>query len=87
LAERKDMDEAKKLASELFDKMGPDVSPALLQNFGEIVIDIDPSLAKRAYQLCLDHPEVGLETKYEIQKKLEAIKDKLSATPDRTTAG
>jgi membrane associated rhomboid family serine protease len=87
LAERKEMEEAKKLASELFDKMGPDVSPALLQNFGEIVIDIDPPIAKRAYQLCLDHPEVGLETKYEIQKKLEAIKDKISATPDRTTAG
>jgi len=86
LGEHKEMEEARKLASEILEKIGPDVSLALLQNFAEIAKDIDPPLAKRAFELCLYHPEVGLETKYEIQKELEAMKDKFPPIPDRTTA-
>ncbi len=87
LAERKESGEAKKLASEILEKIGPDVSPALLQNLAEIAKNIDLPLAKRALELCLFHPEIGLEAKHDLQKELEALKDRISRAHDRTTVG
>ncbi len=86
LGERQEMEEAKKLASEILEKIGPDVSSALLKNLAEIATNIDLPLAKRALELCLFHPEIGLEAKHDLQKELEALKDKISRSPESSSA-
>jgi len=86
LTERRDMEEAKKLAAELLEGAGPDVSPALLQNLAEIVKELDPSLAKQAFELCLRHPEIDPDKKKELQRELDALDGGSPPAPDSSGA-
>ena len=58
LTERRDMDEAKELATELLEEVGPNSSSVMLINFAEIAKKLSPSIAKKAIELCLSHPEI-----------------------------
>lgn len=65
-------EEAKKLAAEILEKMGPEASPVLLENLADIVKELDPALAKQALELCLNHPEIDPDKKREMQREQEA---------------
>ena len=65
-------EEAKRLAVEILEKMGPEASPVLLQNLADIVKELDPALAEKALELCLNHPEIDTDKKREIQREREA---------------
>jgi membrane associated rhomboid family serine protease len=63
LTERTDMEEAKKLAVELLEEVGPNSSSVMLQDFVEIAKKLSPSLAKKTIELCLNHPEIPMHQK------------------------
>ena len=57
-AQRQDIEEAKKLALELLQEIDLNLSPAVLQEFAKIAIDLDPSIAQEVINLCLWHQEI-----------------------------
>jgi membrane associated rhomboid family serine protease len=69
LNERREIEEAKKLAAELLEEVGLDASPAMLLNLADIAKELDPSLAKQAFELCLHHPEIDPDKKQEIRRE------------------
>lgn len=73
LTERSDMDEAKKLATELVEEMGPNSSAVMLQKFIEIAQKLSPSLAKKTIELCLSHPEVPMDKKEMLKNDLKDL--------------
>lgn len=86
LTERREIEKAKKLAAELLEKIGPEASPVLLQNLTDIVKDLDASLAEKALELCLNHPEIDPDTKREILKERDTQNEKIFSDPDPNTA-
>jgi membrane associated rhomboid family serine protease len=79
LVESREMDEAKKLATELLEEVGPNSSSVMLQNFAEIAKKLSPSIAKKTIELCLNHPEIPPDQK-------ELLKDDLKDLEGGTEA-
>ena len=67
------MDEAKKLATELLEEMGPGSSSVMLQNFAEIAKKLSPSIAKKTIELCLNHPEIPMDQKEMLRNDLKNL--------------
>ncbi len=73
LTERRDMEEAKKLATELLEEVGSNSSFVMLQNFAELAKKLSPSLAKKTIELCLNHPEVPVDQKEMLKDDLKDL--------------
>jgi membrane associated rhomboid family serine protease len=70
ILDRGDVGEAKKLAKGLLEEIGPHSSSVMLQNFAEIAKKLSPSIAKKALELCLNHPEISTDQKETLKNKL-----------------
>ncbi len=70
LIQSRDIEEANQLASELLQKLDVKSPPVLLQNFAQIAKELGPSVAKKALDLCLRHPEIPDESKETMKKEL-----------------
>ena len=75
ILDRGDVEEAKKLASELLEAIGPHSSSVLLQNFAEIAKKLSPAIAKNALELSLNHPEIPTDQKETLKNKLGDFED------------
>ncbi len=87
LVERKEVEEAKKMAAELLEEIGPDASSAMLLNLADIVKELEPSLARRAFELCMHHPDIEPNKKQEIQRERDALNESASPDPDLKITG
>ena len=70
LMESDDKEEADRLASELSQQLNLRSSPVLLRNFARITGQLRPSVAKKALDLCLQHPEIPDEEKRILMKEM-----------------
>jgi membrane associated rhomboid family serine protease len=70
LIQSRDIEEANQLASELLQKLDVKSPPVLLQNFAQIAKVLGQSVAKKALDLCLQHPEISDESKETMKKEL-----------------
>jgi membrane associated rhomboid family serine protease len=66
-------EEARKLAADLLDEMSPVSSSMMLQRFAEIAKELDPSMAKKAIELCLEHPEIPPDRKELLKSDLKNL--------------
>jgi hypothetical protein len=73
MTESREMDEAKKLATELLEEVGPGSSSVMLQNFAEIAKKLSPSIAKKTIELCLNHLEVPADKKEMLRNDLKNL--------------
>lgn len=87
MTEQREIEEAKKLAQELFGEMDPSVSPVLLQKFAGIAKELDPVLAKKVFERCLNHPEIDPDKKQELQRARDALEGTVPPTPEQNVAG
>jgi membrane associated rhomboid family serine protease len=62
-----DFDLAKELVSNVIEEFRPDSSSVVLQKFADIALKIDPIIAGKIIELCLQHPEIP-PTKKELLK-------------------
>jgi membrane associated rhomboid family serine protease len=76
LKERQENDDAKALASELLQEVSLESPPVLLMNFVNIASELNPSIAGRVLELCLQHPEIQEEQKEELRKKFGDLQEK-----------
>jgi len=87
LKERQEGEDAKALANELLQEVSLDSPPVLLMNFVNIVSELNPSLAGKVMELCLQHPEIQEHQKDELRKKFGGLQEKAQAaapTADRS---
>jgi membrane associated rhomboid family serine protease len=80
LVERNELEEAKKMAAELCEKIGSDASSAMLLNLAEITKKLDPAMAKKTIELCLGHPEIPEDRKNTLKNDLRDL-DKGTEAP------
>jgi membrane associated rhomboid family serine protease len=73
MADRGDLQDAKKLAEEILEEVGPQSSSVMLQNFAEAAKKLNPLLAKKAIELCLDHPEIPEDQKETLKSDLRDL--------------
>lgn len=76
LKEREEGEDAKALANELLQEVNLDSPPVLLMNFANIVSELNPSLAGKVVELCLQHPEIQEQQKEELRKKFGDLQEK-----------
>jgi membrane associated rhomboid family serine protease len=79
LKERQEREDAKALANELLQELSLDSPPLLLMNFVNIASELNPSLAGKAMEICLQHPEIEEEQKEELRKKFGDLQEKVQA--------
>ena len=75
ILDRSDVEEAKKLATEILEEMGPHSSSVMLQNFAEIAKKLSPSIVKKALELSLNHPEIPTDQKETLKNKLRDFEE------------
>jgi membrane associated rhomboid family serine protease len=73
MAKNNEREEARKLAAELLDEMSPASPPVMMQRFAEIAKGLDPSMAKKAVELCLEHPEIPPDQKELLKADLKSL--------------
>ena len=73
MTENNEREEAHKLAAELLEKVGTHSSSVMLQQFAELAKKLNPSIAKRAIELCLDNPEIPEERKEMLRNDLKDL--------------
>jgi membrane associated rhomboid family serine protease len=73
MTENNEREEARKLAAELLEEVGPHSSSVMVLNFAETAKKLDPSLAKRAIDLCLNHPEIPPDRKEMLKNDLASL--------------
>jgi len=78
LSERRDLEEVKKIAMELLDEFNSNSSPVVLQKFVVIARELAPSLAKKAIEMFLEHPEIPTDQKYRLKRELNARVENMS---------
>jgi hypothetical protein len=59
----------------------------LLQKFAGITKELDPVLAKKAFERCLNHPEIDPDKKQELQRARDALEGTVPPTPEQNVAG
>lgn len=69
--------EANSLAKEILEKINANSPAMLVLNFTRISFNLDPQLAKKAAELCLQHPEITDSQKEEIKEKYAELKTKV----------
>lgn len=79
LKERQEGEDAKALANELLQEVNLESPPVLLMNFVNIASELDPSLAGKVMELCLQHPEIPKHQKDELRKKFGGFQGKVQA--------
>jgi membrane associated rhomboid family serine protease len=80
LKDRMELEDARALASELLEEVNLDSPPFLLLNFSSIAPELNPSLAVKVIELCLQHPEIQDNQKNELRKILGELQKKVQAT-------
>jgi membrane associated rhomboid family serine protease len=80
LKERMENEDARALASELLEELNLDSPSLLLLNFSSIAPELNPSLAVKVIELCLQHPEVQEHQKNELRKTLGELQEKVQDT-------
>jgi len=83
LTERLDIDEARKLATELIQEIDSKTSPVVMLKFATILKEHIPSLATEVMELCLEHAEVPTDQKYSLKRELIHLKNKLQNAGSR----
>ncbi|UCE42411.1 MAG: rhomboid family intramembrane serine protease [Candidatus Aminicenantes bacterium] len=73
MIESNEREEAHKLATELLDEVNPSSSSVMLQNFAGIAKKLNPSIAKKTIELCLDHPEIPPDQKELLRTDLKNL--------------
>lgn len=76
LKERQENEDAKALANELLREVSLNSPPLLLMNLVNIASELNPSVAAKALELCLQHPEIPEPQKNELRKKFGDLKEK-----------
>jgi membrane associated rhomboid family serine protease len=66
-------EEAQKLATEFLEEVNSGSSSVMLQRFAEIAKEFDPSMANKAIELCLDHPEIPPDQKERLRTDLKNL--------------
>lgn len=79
---RGEIEEAKKLATELLEEVDSNSSSVMLQNFAEIAKNLSPSLTKRTIELCLNHPEIPEDQKEILKNELSDLEEGTGAPPE-----
>lgn len=69
--------EANSLAKEILEKIETNSPAMLVLNFTRISFNLDPQLAKKATELCLQHPEIIESQKEELKEKYAELKAKV----------
>jgi hypothetical protein len=83
LTERLEIDETRKLATELIQEIDSKTSPVVLLKFATILKEHIPSLAIKVMELCLEHAEVPTDQKYSLKRELIHLKNKLQDAGSR----
>jgi len=83
LTKRLDMNEARKLATEMIQEINSNTSPVVLLKFAALLKERTPSLAIKVMELCLEHPEVPTDQKYSLKRELNQLKNKLQNAGSR----
>jgi len=81
LAENKEFEEAKQLANELLGEVNLNSSPGLLLNFVKTASELDSSIAEKAIEICLQHPEIPADQKDKLKIKLDDFQKKSQTAP------
>jgi len=76
LIERQESKDAKALSDELLQEVNLNSPPVLLMNFVNIASELNPSLAGKVLELCLQHPEIPEQQKEELRKKFGGLQEK-----------
>jgi membrane associated rhomboid family serine protease len=87
LKERQEVQDAQVLANELLQEVNLESPPVLLLNFVNIASELNPSIAGKVLELCLQHPEIQEQQKEELRKKFGGLKEKAQVaapTADRS---
>ena len=79
LKERQEVEDARALANELLQEVSLDSPPVLLMNFVNIISELNPSLAGKVMELCLQHPEIPEHQKDELRKEFGGLQEKTQA--------
>jgi hypothetical protein len=61
------------MAAELLEEVGSHSSSVMLQQFAELAKKLNPSIATKLIQLCLDHPEVPPDQKEMLKNDLRDL--------------
>ena len=83
LTARLDIDEARKLATELIQEVNSNTSPVVLLKFATILKEHAPSMALKAMEMCLEHADVPTDQKYSLKRELNQLKNKLQTAGSR----
>jgi hypothetical protein len=54
----------------------------MLQRFAETAKKLDPSMAKKAIEICLDHPETPPDQKERLKSDLKDLEGGIEAPPE-----
>ncbi len=73
LTDMKDMEEAQKMAAELLEEVSSHSSSVMLLQFADLAKKLNPSIATKIIQLCLDHPEVTMDQKEILKNDLRDL--------------
>jgi membrane associated rhomboid family serine protease len=80
LKDRMELEDSRALASELLEEVNRDSPPLLLLNFSNIAPELNPSLAVKVIELCIQHPEIQEHQKNELRKTLGELQGKVQDT-------
>ncbi len=83
LTTRLDINEARKLATEMLQEVNSNTSPVVLLKFATILKEHAPSMAVKAMEMCLEHVEVPTDQKYSLKRELNQLKNKLQTAGER----
>jgi len=83
LIERLDINEARKLATELIQEINANTSPVVLLKLATLLKEHAPSMAVKVMELCVDHPEVPTVQRYSLKREMNQLKNKLQNAGDR----
>jgi hypothetical protein len=80
LKDRMELEDARALARELIEEVNLDSPPLLLLNFSNIAPELNPSIAVKIIELCLQHSEIQEHQKNELRKSLSELQKEVQAS-------
>ncbi|UCC39760.1 MAG: rhomboid family intramembrane serine protease [Candidatus Aminicenantes bacterium] len=84
LAERQNIEEAENLANEILGEVSLNTPAGLLQNFASTTLQVNPSIAQKVIEICLQHQEIPEDQKDKLKADLDAAqKDQKTAAAVR----